>query len=72
MPLHPIVNKNLYSDFAGAVLLLEAGLTGCGLNVRINAGLMSDAARRSRLEQEAARIEQRAAELKRTLLAPKS
>src|SRR5437773_1034640 len=48
-----------------------AGIVGCGLNVKINAGLMSDAARRAKLEQEAGRIEQRAAELRKSLLASK-
>ena len=62
------VNKNLVSDFAGAVLMCEAGLVGCGLNVRINAGLMSDAARKASLLAEADRIEKEAATLKASLL----
>jgi formiminotetrahydrofolate cyclodeaminase len=64
-----IVNKNLASDFAGAALMLEAALVGCGLNVRINAKLMTDAARRAELESQADRLEKEAAELKKRLLA---
>ena len=62
------LNKNLVSDFSGALLLLEAGLVGCGLNVRINAGLMSDKARGAALLAEADRLEKEAASLKTSLL----
>ncbi len=67
-PLFEVVNKNLASDFAGAALLLEAGLLGCGLNVRINASLMADKERRGRLEEEAGRLEKEGTELKSRLL----
>jgi formiminotetrahydrofolate cyclodeaminase len=63
------LNKNLVSDFSGAILLLEAGLVGCGLNVRINAGLMSDKASGAALETEADRLEKEAASLRTSLLA---
>ena len=66
--LFEVVNKNLASDFAGAVLLLEAGLIGCGLNVRINASLMADKERRSRLEKEAGQLEKEGADLRSRLL----
>ncbi len=62
------VNKNLVSDFAGAVLMCEAGLVGCGLNVRINAGLMNDAALKASLLADADRLEKEAAALKALLL----
>ncbi len=62
------VNKNLVSDFAGAILMCEAGLVGCGLNVKINAGLMSDAGRRAALEGEADKLEKDAAALKTSVL----
>jgi formiminotetrahydrofolate cyclodeaminase len=67
-PLFEVANKNLISDFAGAVLMLEAGLAGCGLNVRINASLMTDKDRAARLEDDAGRLETEAGELKRRLL----
>jgi glutamate formiminotransferase/formiminotetrahydrofolate cyclodeaminase len=62
------VNKNLVSDFAGGVLMLDAGLVGCGLNVKINAGLMSDPSRKASLLADAERIEKEAASLKASLL----
>ena len=49
-------NKHLVSDLAGAVTFLEAAMSGCGENVKINAAALHDAARRERLEKEHARI----------------
>jgi len=49
-------NKHLVSDLAGAVHFLEAALTGCGENVRINAASLHDKERRERLEKEHARL----------------
>jgi formiminotetrahydrofolate cyclodeaminase len=49
-------NKHLVSDLAGACGFLWAALEGCGENVKINAGSLSDKERRARLEAERARL----------------
>jgi len=49
-------NKHLVSDMAGAVYFLDAALTGCGENVKINAAALHDKARREALEKEHARL----------------
>lgn len=49
-------NRHLVSDLAGAVYFLDAALTGCGENVKINAGSILDQARRGALEKEHARL----------------
>ena len=49
-------NKHLLSDFTGAVAFLDAALTGCGENVKINAASIQDKARRELLEKEHARL----------------
>jgi formiminotetrahydrofolate cyclodeaminase len=54
--LGPRCNKHLVSDLAGAVYFLDAALTGCGENVKINAASLVDKARRELLEKEHARL----------------
>ena len=54
--LGPRCNKHLLSDLVGAIHFLEAALTGCGENVKINAASIHDAARRERLETEHSRL----------------
>ncbi len=49
-------NKHLVSDLAGAVYFLDAALTGCGENVKINAAALHDKVRRETLEKEHARL----------------
>lgn len=54
--LAPQCNKHLVSDLAGAVRFLEAALSGCGENVKVNAASLVDAVRRERLLQEQGRL----------------
>jgi formiminotetrahydrofolate cyclodeaminase len=49
-------NKHLISDLAAACGFVWAALEGCAENVRINAGALTDAERRGRLEAERARL----------------
>jgi len=57
MDLAPKCNKNLISDLSGAATFLESALNGCGENVRINAGSLTDKIRRGRLEKEHDRLD---------------
>jgi formiminotetrahydrofolate cyclodeaminase len=61
-------NKHLASDLAGAVYFLEAALTGCGENVKVNAASIHDQARRERLEKEHARLTAESQELRVRIL----
>jgi formiminotetrahydrofolate cyclodeaminase len=54
--LSPQCNKNLVSDLSGAATFLESALRGCGENVRVNAGALTDKVRRGRLEKEHDRL----------------
>lgn len=61
-------NKNLASDLGGAALMLEAGLLGCGLNVKGNARSIQDAALAAQLEEEAGRLVAEAGRLRGEVL----
>ena len=44
--LAPICNKNLTSDLAGAAAIAEACVKSAGQNVRVNANMLEDDARK--------------------------
>jgi formiminotetrahydrofolate cyclodeaminase len=54
--LAPKCNKHLTSDLSASATFLESALSGCGENVRVNAGSLTDKVRRGRLEKERARL----------------
>ncbi|RNC82590.1 MAG: hypothetical protein ED559_12680 [Phycisphaera sp.] len=60
--LAPICNKNLLSDLAGAASLAEACIKSAGQNVRVNAGMLEDRARRVDILDDLARRRETAAE----------
>ena len=60
--LGPSCNKHLVSDLAAACGFLWAALEGCGENVRINSGSLSDKARGAALEGERERLQKLGAE----------
>jgi formiminotetrahydrofolate cyclodeaminase len=66
--LAPRCNKHLVSDLVSAALFLEAGLTGCGENVRVNAASIADEGRRDRLLREHARLASSGAEHRERVL----
>lgn len=60
--LAPICNKYLLSDLAGAAALAEACIKAAGQNVRVNAGMLTDSARRTDILDELARRRDNAAD----------
>lgn len=60
--LAPICNKNLLSDLAGAAALAEACIKSAGQNVRVNAGMLTDSARRTDILDDLARRRDNAAD----------
>jgi formiminotetrahydrofolate cyclodeaminase len=54
--LAPKCNKHLTSDLSAAATFLESALSGCGENVRVNSGSLTDKVRRGRLEKERTRL----------------
>ncbi|HLY08285.1 MAG TPA: cyclodeaminase/cyclohydrolase family protein [Planctomycetota bacterium] len=49
-------NKHLTSDLSASATFLEAALSGCGENVRVNGQSLTDKVRRARLEKERTRL----------------
>jgi len=54
--LAPKCNKHLTSDLSASATFLEAALSGCAENVRVNAVALTDKVRRGRLEKELSRL----------------
>ena len=54
--LAPKCNTPLTSDLSAAATFLESALSGCGENVRVNSGSLTDKVRRGRLEKERTRL----------------